>query len=776
MFAVSPVVPLTTTTKFADGTIAPISPLSVTQSTGEKPQSKLWTNEGQWWCVMPDSSGTWIWRLDGNTWNHVLQLSAQNGFHADVYSQGDVTQILLVDKSDPTNSKLASVEYVAGGLGSYQLWTARPNLVSIPLSGNDETATLTVDSTGRMWVASDVTSTIEVRYSDFPYLSFSSPITIGTGINSDDISVITSLPDGSVGLFWSNQNAKRFQFSRHVDGADATSWSPVENVASQAALNVGTGMADDHMSVAVATDGTMYVAVKTSYDTAGKTKIGMLVRRPNGVWDPKLYNVDTGGTRPIIVLDQDIDRLMVLFATSTGGGDIVYRETSLDNIVFGPRVTLLTGSLDNPSSTKQIVGGSLVVMAGNGQNSASKAQSAIITIPLPGGGQGQQPIFANAGADQTIQLPAGVPLNGTVSSGGTVLPSDATTHTWSMTSGPGTVTFADASSLDTTATFSVFGTYVLRLTANDGNGPAFDELTVVVNPVAPPAGSLPITVSFQDGNGYSGTRDTTITAKSATKNQGAAKSVTLDGSPDIAGLLRWDIGSIPQGAVVQSVSITLNVTDPAPQSYQLYELKQNWTELGATFRKFSATSNWATAGALGATDRGATVLGTLTATAKGKVIITLNAAGIAVVQNWISNPSSNFGFIFQNYANSNTQLAFDSREAKTVANRPKLSVTYAIPMLFAAAGDDQEIQLTDLAVLHGTASYSVAPNPSRPLTISWTMTSGPGTAAFADATALDTTATFDTAGTYVLRLTLDDGVQTVFDELTIVVDPAVVII
>ncbi len=173
MFAVSPVVPLTTTTKFSDGSIAPISSLSVTQSTGEKPQSKLWTNEGQWWSVMPDSSGTWIWRLDGNTWDRVLQLSTQKGFHADVYAEGDVTQILLVDKSNPTNSKLASVEYVAGGLGSYQLWTARPSLVSIPLASNDETATLTVDSTGRMWVASDVSSTVEVRYSDFPYLSFS---------------------------------------------------------------------------------------------------------------------------------------------------------------------------------------------------------------------------------------------------------------------------------------------------------------------------------------------------------------------------------------------------------------------------------------------------------------------------------------------------------------------------------------------------------------------------------------------------------------------------
>ena len=36
---------------------------------------------------------------------------------------------------------------------------------------------------------------------------------------------------------------------------------------------------------AVAADGTLYAAVKTSYDSSGYPKIALLVRRPNGVWD-----------------------------------------------------------------------------------------------------------------------------------------------------------------------------------------------------------------------------------------------------------------------------------------------------------------------------------------------------------------------------------------------------------------------------------------------------------------------------------------------------------
>ena len=44
----------------------------------------------------------------------------------------------------------------------------------------------------------------------------------------------------------------------------------------------------------------------------------------------------------------------------------------------------------------------------------------------------------------------------------------AFTTVWSKVSGPGTVTFANATALATTATFSAAGGYILALTANDG--------------------------------------------------------------------------------------------------------------------------------------------------------------------------------------------------------------------------------------------------------------------------------------------------------------------
>jgi hypothetical protein len=69
------------------------------------------------------------------------------------------------------------------------------------------------------------------------------------------------------------------------------------------------------------------------------------------------------------------------------------------------------------------------------------------------------------------------------------------------------------------------------------------------------------------------------------------------------------------------------------------------------------------------------------------------------------------------------------------------------------------------ATLDGTVTDA----DGHPPTTIWTRVSGPGTVNFADAIAVDTTATFNQAGTYVLRLTADDGIDQSFDEVIITV-------
>ncbi len=72
------------------------------------------------------------------------------------------------------------------------------------------------------------------------------------------------------------------------------------------------------------------------------------------------------------------------------------------------------------------------------------------------------PPLVNAGVDRSVVLGANTYLSG---SADWLLPSSPKRVRWSKLSGPGHVVFADATAMDTTATFSVPGEYVLELTA-----------------------------------------------------------------------------------------------------------------------------------------------------------------------------------------------------------------------------------------------------------------------------------------------------------------------
>jgi hypothetical protein len=119
-----------------------------------------------------------------------------------------------------------------------------------------------------------------------------------------------------------------------------------------------------------------------------------------------------------------------------------------------------------------------------------------------------QPPAVEAGADQTLTLPSAANLNGRVSDD--VLPEGGTLIiSWSKVSGPGTVTFGNAGAATTTATFSDAGSYVLRLTANDSQLTASDDVSVTVMSILPPTIKAVITPA-PNVNGWN-ISDTTVT-------------------------------------------------------------------------------------------------------------------------------------------------------------------------------------------------------------------------------------------------------------------------
>jgi SdiA-regulated len=92
------------------------------------------------------------------------------------------------------------------------------------------------------------------------------------------------------------------------------------------------------------------------------------------------------------------------------------------------------------------------------------------------------PPFVNAGTDKTVTITAGASLDGTVTDDGLPNPPATVTSTWSKVSGPGTVTFGNPNAVDTTASFSATGAYVLQLLASDSALSSSDTVSIVVNP------------------------------------------------------------------------------------------------------------------------------------------------------------------------------------------------------------------------------------------------------------------------------------------------------
>jgi hypothetical protein len=127
---------------------------------------------------------------------------------------------------------------------------------------------------------------------------------------------------------------------------------------------------------------------------------------------------------------------------------------------------------------------------------------------------------------------------------GTVTDADDTpTTTWSKVSGPGNVVFGNASDIDTTATIDAIGTYVLRLTADDGNGPITDDVVITVK--------LDPTV------------DTWPTASAITYGQTLADSTLTGGSASVPGTFTFTTPGTAPNAGTASQDVTFTPDDQA---------------------------------------------------------------------------------------------------------------------------------------------------------------------------------------------------------------------
>jgi len=351
-----------------------IIPDTANANTGEKPQSKVWKYNGVWWAVIPISGNTYLHYLDGNAWIRDIKLSNKSNVYADTKAVGDITYILLFD-NDKEEAEFVRIQFSAG-TGTYSIITGGPlSPILISLDAGVETATIDVDSNNKVWLASDEKITnsdsqINIRSSISPYTTWSLNTTLANNITTDDICAITAFTTSGVpkiGVMWSNQNDHKFYFSYRLDSDPVTTWQTPEVASADQTGN----FSDDHINLAVSTDGTIYAAVKTSYDSEGSTTIALLVREGSSSnWS--VYGVtNSGATRPIALLyTQGAQNFITVFYTknSSVADDIVYRYSNTSSISFSSQTTLDNSTtFNNVTSTKQICYDDAVILYSHGK-------------------------------------------------------------------------------------------------------------------------------------------------------------------------------------------------------------------------------------------------------------------------------------------------------------------------------------------------------------------------------------------------------------------------
>jgi hypothetical protein len=300
--------------------------------------------------------------MEPGAFREVQTVTSDNSLLADAKWNGSELLLLLAD-ANSSSAKFYKFTYNLMDT-DYTLVSGFPADLSLP--GSAETITMDQDNTGKIWATFETGNKIYVIWtetSDHKTWNTSGYV-LGQGTSSDDISAITVLPDGTIGVLWSDQGDRNFYFRTHKSGDPDTLWTGSET------CNTGHS-SDDHINIAVTEDGRLYAAVKTESATTHL----LLERTVSGSWNT--YTVSpNGGTRPGLMYNKEKDELLYYFQNSEGTSPVVLYRTPCSNIVLDSRTTILSSSsCRNVSGTKQILDAQsgCLILAQNGRSSVTSA-------------------------------------------------------------------------------------------------------------------------------------------------------------------------------------------------------------------------------------------------------------------------------------------------------------------------------------------------------------------------------------------------------------------
>ena len=362
------------------------------------------------------------------------------------------------------------------------------------------------------------------------------------------------------------------------------------------------------------------------------------------------------------------------------------------------------------------------------------------------------PTIASVALPNTV---TGLLLEATATDDGKPVVPGALTTTWTKVSGPGTVTFDNASTPTTGARFSANGLYLLRLTANDGALQTVREVRVTV---AAPLQSANVGTGAAGGSYTQSGGTFTLT--------GNGSSITNDSSDGF-----YFVWQTMHGSAWEVIARVASISGGSNTSSRAGIMARTATGSSDVEAFIGVTTN--------------SRLSWITRTTAGSNAAATNTNNLGAPR-WVRLVRNGSAFSAYHSTDGVNWTQTGTTTTLSSATDPMLvglAVTNAAGATNAVATfTDVNIALTDNVGASVNAGVNVSGIPGQTrnldatisddgkpvqlggLTSLWTKFSGPGAVAFGDTGATDTTVTFDTAGSYVLRLIANDGQVKTFDD------------
>jgi len=404
---------------------------TVADPTGEKPESKLWWNDGFWWgSLYQSAAGEYrIFRLNWGTqtWEDTgVALDDREDSKADAHWDAANNKLYVASHVFTGSSASTSALANKGRLYRYSYDPATQSYsldADFPvIVNNDETEALVLDkdSGGRLWITyvsqpGGGNHQVYMNTSAGPGLAndaiWGTPFSLGTlfpeaHVDSDDIASLIAFRDNGgqkIGIMWSNHLTWNVSFATH-DDSNSSYTAALDWSLTTVPIPV-TPAADDHInikSLQTTSSGQVFAAIKTSASNSADPLIGMVTRDIDGALSFHTYSTKAdGNTRPILLIDEGnlglaTDDRVYLFVTDLEtGGRICYKTavitTPLSAMSFPPgacgTVFMADAAIDrinNSTSTKQNVNSAtgVAVLASDESNGKFYVHN-VLGDPLP---------------------------------------------------------------------------------------------------------------------------------------------------------------------------------------------------------------------------------------------------------------------------------------------------------------------------------------------------------------------------------------------------------